>query len=132
MNSEVWIVDGTFSSDPVKFYQLVTIHAYILGKSFPAFYISMKNKKEKSYEEAFNYIKSNFGNIPKVIITDFEIGLYNTLSNVFTNARSFYCFFHFAQAIHRKLQEMGLGKEYKLNGEFKILIKKYYICLQRP
>lgn len=83
VNSKTWISDGTFRSTPVDFYQMLTIHFLFFGKTYPGFYILLRNKKEDSYLKAFNYIKSEFNCCPDNIIIDFEQGLYNAFKKKF-------------------------------------------------
>ncbi|KAI5154391.1 hypothetical protein ENBRE01_3368 [Enteropsectra breve] len=39
---KTWLVDGTFKSAPSEFYQLVTIHGAIFGKTYPLVYSAHK------------------------------------------------------------------------------------------
>lgn len=120
------IIDGTFRSAPGMFYQLLTIHIYIFNRSFPAFYILMKNKKQRVYDLVFSKINEYVVNRPKNIITDFEIGLSNSVSNIFANAKQFFCLFHYAQAIYKKIQAFGFVNLYKNNQIFRETIKMLF------
>lgn len=124
--SDIWLIDGTFKSTPSDFYQLVTIHIFILGKSFPAFYILLRNKKEISYMNAFSYIKENSRVNPKILITDFEIALFSSVKEQFPNANHYFCLFHYSQAIFRRLSTLGFRNKYKNDSVFSKLIKKIF------
>lgn len=125
--SDIWIVDGTFRSCPSDFFQLFTIHIYVFGKTFPAFYVLLKNKRESSYEKLFRYISENLKIIPKVIIADFEIAIYNSAMKVFMNVDYYFCFFHYAQSIYRRLSTLGFSSQYKTEPSFSKTIKKLFV-----
>lgn len=54
---------------------------------------------------------------PKTITLDFEKGAISALKNVFPNASIKGCNFHYNQCIFRKIQELGLQKEYNDSSE---------------
>ena len=54
--TNTWLIDGTFKTAPLGFYQILTIHGYFLCRSYPLIYIFLKNKTEMTYTKAFNKI----------------------------------------------------------------------------
>lgn len=68
----------------------------------------MTKKSQKSYEHVFRFINSNLLELkPKMFITDFEKALRNSLTKVFPEVRLKGCWFHFCQAMRRKLGKMS-------------------------
>lgn len=114
-----WYVDATFKPSPQLFYQLLTIHGEIPNHddgnpwTFPCVYILLTHKDEEMYTEAFSVLAS-LGNFrPDTIMTDFELGLRNSLSTAFPHAHIDGCFFHLCQAILRWVTKNGLKKTYE-------------------
>lgn len=120
---KIFIIDGTFSSVPGNFYQLVTVHTVILGSSFPMFYILCKNKKQATYVRSLEFLKDQFSMLPSTFITDFELGLSNAVSKLFPNSQIFYCHFHFCQNLWRRLHQYNLTRRYFFDVEFKKVFK---------
>jgi hypothetical protein len=44
--ADVSIIDGTFRANPSNFFRMLIVHIYIFGKTYPAFYVLLANKKE--------------------------------------------------------------------------------------
>ena len=59
-------------------------------------------------------------------VLDFEAAVWQSLRNAFPDIQLHGCLFHFNQAIHRKVQELGLQAEYRKNGAVAELIKQLY------
>jgi hypothetical protein len=51
--SKNWIIDGTFYTAPKNFLQVLTIHGFLFGKSFPLVYILLTSKNKSLYELVF-------------------------------------------------------------------------------
>lgn len=122
--SKLILIDGTFKSCPSGFYQLVTIHGYILDKTFPFVYILFKTKRQEDYTRAFAQLQTILKLNVKIIITDFELGLVNAIKAVFPYSIQKGCYFHFSQAIWRKIQIYGFVQQYKTYGDFYTTIRK--------
>ncbi|KRY49544.1 hypothetical protein T03_14936 [Trichinella britovi] len=84
-----WGMDGTFKIVPQWYQQLFTIHAFVAGKLVPAVYCLY------------------------TIICDFETALIPAIRGYFPNTRVQGCYFHFCQAVHRKVGELGLKTRYR-------------------
>ena len=52
-------VDGTFSSIPKGFYQLLSIFGTIYGRSYPLVYCILSDKSSESYQRLFEFIKKS-------------------------------------------------------------------------
>jgi hypothetical protein len=124
--SEVWLIDATFRTCPVNFYQLLTIQTYNFNRSFPMFYILMNNKKIISYINIFNFLKTKYNVAPKIVVTDLEIALNNAIETVYSTVKKYYCMFHYSQALYKKMLSLGLGLLYKNNTEIKSLFKIFF------
>jgi hypothetical protein len=112
-------LDGTFRSCPSPFAQLYTIHIHspILNGTVPLLYCLLPNKTKKIYALLFNELRTvaiQNGLVlnPLFITTDFEQGAISALRNVFPNASIQSCNFHYNQCIFKKIQELGLQKDY--------------------
>ncbi|KAF7685032.1 hypothetical protein CDIK_4219, partial [Cucumispora dikerogammari] len=117
--STVIMMDGTFKICPPTFYQIYTLHGQLFGKSYPLVYVIMKNKKERSYKKAFDFINQKHDVNPRYIILDFETAAINAARNAFHESDVKACLFHYGQAIWRKVQALGLTQLYKENNVFK-------------
>lgn len=120
---EVLIVDGTFKSCPTGFFQVLVIHGYFLGQSFPLFYCLLKSKRQETYEKCFQICKTIIKLNPLYIISDFEKSLNNALCKIFTNTEIKGCFFHFAQSLWRRVQTTNLTIRYKNNIDIQKTLK---------
>ena len=114
-------IDGTFKIIRQPFYQLVSLHAYVKyghrRRSMPLGYIIMSGKTQADYIDIFRKIKSKVEEDGTVwnlqaAMLDFELGLRNSLKKVWPNIRLSGCWFHYTQAIWRKVQKLGLEKVY--------------------
>ncbi|KRY54764.1 Protein Asterix [Trichinella britovi] len=54
---------------------------------------------------------------PQTIICDFETALIPAIQGYFPNTRVQGCYFHFCQAVHRKVGELGLKTQYRQHEE---------------
>lgn len=117
-------IDGSFYSAPKIAYQLFTIHIFIENTVLPLIYCILPSKKQNAYEVMLNGIKNKIPDFyPKSIMMDFEMSLFLSCKRVFPNSNLKGCFFHFSQAIIRKVNE-----KYKIihtnDKQFKSVIKK--------
>ncbi|CAF4087926.1 unnamed protein product, partial [Adineta steineri] len=118
--SETIFMDGTFDSTPDNFKQVYLIHAQKFGQGLPVAFCLLPNKRGPTYTELFERLKDEailmgkqFN--PKRIITDYEPCLLPIVGQEFPAAIHSGCMFHFNQAIHRKITELGLARDYLNN-----------------
>ncbi|KRZ85073.1 hypothetical protein T08_12192 [Trichinella sp. T8] len=95
---KTWAMDGTFKVVPQWYQQLFTIHAFVAA---------LLNKVA--------VIGVNLN--PQTIICDFETALIPAIQGYFPNTRVQGCYFHFCQAVHRKVGELGLKARYRTEEE---------------
>ena len=85
---------------------------------FPFAYVLFDTKSEAAYNEVFTtftllpilQIEGSPVEKPKFISTDFEMGLLNSIKEVFGPKYLIGCFFHYSQALWKKANEMKLRK----------------------
>ena len=75
----------------------------------PCYYVLMTSKSERCYQEAFKCILADLDHQmdPAVVGVDFEPAFIKTARIFFPKALIIGCFFHFKQALRRKLQKLG-------------------------
>ena len=108
--------DGTFQKCAPPFKQLFTMHFI----SFPALYIFLNGKSASLYEHALQWIidyAASARPTPLQIkwtnfMSDFESGFVPAFKAVFLWVYLHGCFFHWCQAIYRKVVEIGLNRLY--------------------
>ena len=128
-NSNCIYLDGTFKSCPDLFYQLFTLHAFVEGKQFPFVYVLLPGKTRILYDRMFHMLKEacwncNFQMNPKKIMSDFESSLIPSIAIQFPGSKHKGCFYHFSQAIWRKVQSLGYQTEYLHNDQIRVFIRE--------
>ncbi len=59
---------------------------------------------------------------PQRVLTDFELALQQSVAICFTQAERKGCLFHYAQAVWRKVQSLGLQRLYKEDDDFRAFV----------
>jgi hypothetical protein len=80
---ETFVIDGTFKSLPSGFYQVVFLHGYIFGKTYPFMYILLSNKTKNYYFRAIKKCKELGTLNIKFIVTNLKRALINALRKSF-------------------------------------------------
>ena len=117
-NADSYHVDGTFQTAPTIFYQIVTVHAPVLGVIKPLVFGLLPNKETATYIRFLKLLQSKAAekgsNLKPIrVMQDFERALMKATLEVFPDAQIKGCFFHFCQCLWRKLQGLGLAVAYK-------------------
>ena len=116
--------DATFQKVCKPFYQQLTLWFKKGENIFPGMTIFMKGKKQKWYEAAFRKVKEIIPNFdPKEGNGDFEKGLRNAAQKIFSSLRLRGCFFHYNQAIFKKVQKLGFQRKYAKSEQFRRWVK---------
>ena len=103
------------------FAQSYTIHIDLLGRTIPALYCLLPNKKENTYRRAFHQIRLLVPNFnPTWFMIDFEIAAINSIKIIWPQTLIIGCFFHFNHAFWRNLVQKNLRLKYMENDEFKV------------
>ncbi|CAF4869734.1 unnamed protein product [Rotaria socialis] len=122
-------MDGAFSCTPPFFDQVFTIHALKFETSFPCVFGILSDRKRITYQELFKILKDFAISInrkfePTRILSDFESGLISAIANEFSAAVHNGCFFHYTQAIFRRIRALGLTTLYFQNSEIRSCCRK--------
>ncbi|CAF1166798.1 unnamed protein product [Adineta ricciae] len=123
------LMDGTFSTSPKHFTQVYSIHGLKYKQSFLCVIVLMTERKAFSYKHMFRVLRSNavrlqLGFEPTKITTDFESALINVIKAEFPNAQHKGCYFHYTNAIHRRIQTLGLSTVYKTEHDARSSARK--------
>ena len=94
-------------------------------------FIFMKGKSKQDYADVFNAIFLEMRGLelsfqPREIMSDFEGGLEQAVSECFPFCWHRGCYFHFSQAIWRKVQKLNLAKLYKRNDTARLQIRRLF------
>lgn len=117
-NAQTILGDGTFRYCPKFFLQIYTIHAVINQHFVPLVFALLPDKTEATYTKMLCIIRDTcrdlqFNFAPTSIMLDFEFAVHNAVRNMFPNTEVKCCRFHFAQALWRKIGELGLTATFK-------------------
>ncbi|RNA33573.1 hypothetical protein BpHYR1_012155 [Brachionus plicatilis] len=130
-NSQIF-ADGTFSIAPRLFHQVYTIHGLVHGRCVPLIYCLLPRKTEQIYVKVLNVIVADNSSTvispylsapPLSITSDFERAFINACESTFESSLIYGCFFHFKQAVWRKIQEFGLCVPYEKLIEYRKILK---------
>ncbi|CAF4728863.1 unnamed protein product, partial [Rotaria socialis] len=96
----------------------LSIVASAQDASFPCVFALLTGRSSSIYKEMLQQLEEEAERlqmdfVPNQITTDFEKALVKPLREQFPRARHTGCFFHFCQAIYRKIRELGLSNTYK-------------------
>ena len=109
--------------------QLLSVHAFVkqgeCEKQIPLVFVLMSGKFKADYEAVFAASKELVGdNLIEEVMVDFEPGLWSGMRVVFPGIRIKGCTFHWAQAVFKKIQEVGLAEPYRHDEGTHILLRK--------
>ena len=125
-DAEIWFADGTFKVAPSLWQQVYTGEAFVQGFTLPCFYALLPNKKGATYKRMWDIIFQLLGfeedqQLP-FIMQDFEKAALNALVKHVGLDNLGGCFFHFKQALHRHLQDLGLTPKYCNDVSFRVRV----------
>ena len=86
---------------------------------------------EESYNIFFNYLHDNFNFLPKILHTDFDKALYESIkSNIYFGKNIIHSksSFHFAQGLRKKLSNIGFTTKKLNKTSIEILRNVELIC----
>ncbi|EDS26417.1 conserved hypothetical protein [Culex quinquefasciatus] len=128
-SARYWTADATFDV-PATFRQLFSVHCSVApchNSTIPAFFALMTAKSEKCYRRVLEELvtiaaEHSIQLQPKRIFTDFEKSMQNAFDSVFPKAQRTGCFFHWTQALRRKMETLKIAakvsKSPRLNDFF--------------
>ncbi|XP_041379321.1 uncharacterized protein LOC121391939 [Gigantopelta aegis] len=99
--AKTFYVDGTFGSAPRIFYQIISIHVFVMGVMMPLVFGFLPNKSTSTYVRFLTLVKNNAAALgfivqPLRVMMDFELGLMNAHSTVFPGVQVKVCYFHYS------------------------------------
>ena len=111
-----------FATAPRLFYQIVTLHAFVVGVMLPLVFGLLPNKDGNTYIRFLSLVKEKSESIgftisPQCIMQDFEKGLMNACLHVFPGVIVKGCYFHYAQCLWWRIQGIGLSVSYRENAD---------------
>ena len=127
--SERIFMDGTFKVAPPFFTQMYTVHVQYLGQMIPVLFALLPCKTQEIYVRLFDIVTKlchdrRLPFQPRSIMTDFEIGVLGAIRISFPATVVRGCFFHFSQAVWRKVQALGLSVAYRESAEVKTFVRR--------
>ena len=110
--------DGTFKYCAKFFYQMYTIHAYKNEQYVHCAYFLLPCKSRECYIQMFQHLidactENELSLNPSCLHLDFEISVHEAAKHFCPNVSVKACQFHLSKAWYRKIQSLGLAKEYK-------------------
>ena len=126
------LTDGTFFVTPKPFNSLLTVHLQYGNHTFPLFFFLLPKRTEAMYRSALLKVAETLAPLNTTIthcMTDFEMALMKACESVF-NVQTRGCWFHFSQALYKKVRSIGLLHRFRRDGrgqasEFQKLIHCY-------
>ncbi|KFD64311.1 hypothetical protein M514_09933 [Trichuris suis] len=128
-HAPVWIMDGTFKTAPMVFYQIYTIHAPVGSRIFPLVYALMSGKSQALYKHLFEDLvdiaeEYELRPNPQVIMAGLELVTTNAAKSEFQGVVNKACFFHTAQSVWSKIQSSGLASHYSADESFSLKLRR--------
>jgi len=111
--------DGTFKVVPKPFYQLYIFYTHLNDAFYlPTFFFLLQDKKRTTYVQILRQLKDFFLNklniiwCPKYIMLDFENAMISAIKLELSCATIKGCYFHFTNAINKKIINLNLKGKY--------------------
>ena len=129
-SAKSWYIDATFNVVKAPFTQLFSIHCFLKKngelKQVPMVFVMMSSKRKQDYKKVLKKVKNMLPRPPQVekVVADFEVGMWRGMLGVFPNIKIQGCYFHWTQAIRRKIGELGLLKSFNHKGNVHTFCKK--------
>jgi hypothetical protein len=120
-NCAKWYMDGTFAVVKFPFVQLYSIHAELVRdgkrKVLPGCFILMSGKCKADYVAVLDKVRELVqGVTPATVAIDFEAAMWQALHDTFPQSRLLGCYFHYSQAVVKKIGNLGLRTLYGSNA----------------
>lgn len=103
--AKVWYIDGTFKVVQEPFVQLTSIHSFIRSSEVPLCFAGMSRRKSSDYKAVFNALIDLIPTKPEVqqMVLGFERVMWWAIDHCFPTVLIRACWFHWAQAVSRKV-----------------------------
>ena len=83
---------------------------------------SFNDKCSKLFQKKWKVSASKW---KKLIVTDFERAIISAIEKDFPESTHSGCYFHFTKSIYRKVQQLGMVKEYRKNSTVRSSFRKF-------
>lgn len=129
-------IDGTFKMAPKKYYQILNFWGLLPIKKIyvPLLHVLMTSKCTIAYSHVFNLLIQCLSDIniecdfsSKIITTDYEKSLRNSINNTLKPKLLKGCYFHYSKALWKKCRDFGLtAKKYRKDSMIFIFCLKIF------
>ena len=117
MEADHLVIDGTFKSAPQLMTQMVGIHGiFDSGWHFPLAYGLLPGKTQTLYSSLLENLDTFGPYHPQSVLCDYEFALHNAIAHTWPSATVRGCYFHYSQALWRRLQREDLVPEYQVEN----------------
>jgi hypothetical protein len=127
--------DGTFAMrfpPQAEWRQLYIIHGHVRDTFIPLVGIASNSSTGRMYASSLTYLRDYMHQVmgidwkPSVFLSDFEASVISALPRVFTHGGFQHkgCWFHFSQAIMKRVKSAGLQKAYSKDTELRAFVDK--------
>ena len=124
---ESLFVDGTFSTCPAPYYQVLYLNGRCDENVFPLATALLPNKLQATYQEIFEAFNDLCDADFVFIHGDCEKSMNNAVQNIWPSAQLRLCRFHVLDAIRRHANSLGLRSIINRRPDF----KKYYARIRQ-
>jgi len=118
-------VDSTFRVVPSLYYQLFTVFVPHADYTFPVVYALMTRKTTALYKAVLQKVHELIPEFqPSQVIADFEEAPTTAVREVFGDQVTVSgCWFHYAQAVMKRLKKIGLTEAYRHDDDTQVLFR---------
>ena len=123
-------MDGTFRTAPSPYRQYFSIHRKYRNRVICLVNVLMTGQLIGQCRQTLQVVKQNVRRISRhrwrlnLVIPDFEQSLFAAVETELPNSRISGCYFHFGQNLWRRVQFLGLARDYRQNSRLKKTIRK--------
>jgi len=116
--------DATFKIVPAIYYQLLTVFATSGDAAFPVCYVLMRWKTHALYRSVFAAMRDLVPDFtPKHVMADFEKASVGAFQDVFGEVAIAGCWFHYCQAVIKRLNKLGLKEHYQSRDDITDIVR---------
>jgi hypothetical protein len=124
-------MDGTFEIVSPPFMQLFTINGFVQRdgcvKQLPLFIVIMSSRRIADYEAVFRKLRETIGASVAVRMgmLDFESAAWTAFARIFPQVELKGCYFHFSQALFRRMKRLGLSRAYCKDEGMNTILRQF-------
>ena len=135
-NIQQFFTDITYHCIPptIRKYKLIVLSGFNLRdkKVHICSYGLIPDEKYVTINKYFDILKNVYKFYPKLINTDFSKSLSKAIKNNFSDCLIIKCYFHFSQAIWKKVKQLGYTEKDILNNTIELLSNIKVMCFMDP